>query len=323
MKQYILWTLVGLFFTLSQVQAATVVMYHRFGDDRYPTTNITMNQFMNHINELSQDKYTVLPVPEIVTKLKTGETLPDHTVGITVDDGFASLYTNAWPLFKAAQLPFTIFISPDTLDQGPDYLTTPQLIEMLASGLVSVGNHGLQHKTFTLHNDLDGIIAEAQTKLKTHTGQTPTLVSYPFGKSTTSIQNKMQTAGFDAAFTQTSGAFDGTANFYALPRFALNEAYGDLDRFQMVINTKPLPVTLASPQNPVTQGPLGIITWQTTETLSGVTCYANGQSYTPETSTTDFHITLSPPIEQGQLKINCTKKAADGWYWSGLTYWVQ
>ena len=41
---------------VSNVNYASVIMYHRFGDSRYPSTNIKKEQFSKHINELLEAK---------------------------------------------------------------------------------------------------------------------------------------------------------------------------------------------------------------------------------------------------------------------------
>lgn len=64
--------------------SATVIMYHRFGEGRYPSTNISMEQFGEHLALLTNGDYTILPLPEIVDKLKSGQLLPDRTVAITI-----------------------------------------------------------------------------------------------------------------------------------------------------------------------------------------------------------------------------------------------
>ena len=72
--------------------SATVIMYHRFGEGRYPSTNISMEQFEDHLALLTNGDYTVLPLPEIVDKLRSGQLLPDRTVAITIDDAYLSVY---------------------------------------------------------------------------------------------------------------------------------------------------------------------------------------------------------------------------------------
>ena len=87
---------------------AVIFMYHRFGESEFPTSNIRIDQFEGHLKELATGGYTVLPVPEILESLRTGASLPDRTVGITIDDAYKSVYVEAWPRLKAAGLPFRL-----------------------------------------------------------------------------------------------------------------------------------------------------------------------------------------------------------------------
>ena len=98
--------------------SAVILMYHRFGETKFPSTNIRLAQFEAHIAELKSGPYEVLAVPEIVRKIRSGEPLPERTIGITVDDGYLSVYREAWPRLRAAGLPFTVFVSTDTADRG-------------------------------------------------------------------------------------------------------------------------------------------------------------------------------------------------------------
>ena len=50
--------------------SASVIMYHRFGEDRYPSTNIRIPQFEEHLALLTNGNYTVLPLPEIIKPCK-------------------------------------------------------------------------------------------------------------------------------------------------------------------------------------------------------------------------------------------------------------
>ena len=46
--------------------SATVIMYHRFGEGRYPSTNISMEMFEEHLALLTNGDYTILPLPKII-----------------------------------------------------------------------------------------------------------------------------------------------------------------------------------------------------------------------------------------------------------------
>ena len=50
--------------------SAVIVMYHRFGENVHPSTNIHIAQFEAHLKELAKPEYTVLPLPEIIARLK-------------------------------------------------------------------------------------------------------------------------------------------------------------------------------------------------------------------------------------------------------------
>ena len=96
---------------------ASVIMYHRFGEDQYTSTNIRVDQFKEHLQELQNGEYTVLPLNEIVDRLENGEELPDRTVALTIDDAYASVYDVAWPLLREANLPFTVFVAVEGVDK--------------------------------------------------------------------------------------------------------------------------------------------------------------------------------------------------------------
>ncbi|MBT3306791.1 MAG: polysaccharide deacetylase family protein, partial [Alphaproteobacteria bacterium] len=97
---------------------AVVIMYHRFGESRYPTTNVTIKQLEAHIEELKTGDYTVLPLPDIIKAMQGGQPLPARTIAISIDDAYLSVFTEAWPRLKAAGFPFTVFVATDPVDQN-------------------------------------------------------------------------------------------------------------------------------------------------------------------------------------------------------------
>ena len=67
-------------------------MYHRFGENKYPTTNTTIEQFISHTNELVKAKYDVIRLDKVIKGLKGEINLNDRSVSITIDDASISLY---------------------------------------------------------------------------------------------------------------------------------------------------------------------------------------------------------------------------------------
>ena len=74
--------------SVEAASSAVVLMYHRFGESEYPSTNTSSEQLDAHIAELTSGAYNVMTLEDIVVKLKAGETLPDRTVGLSIDDGY-------------------------------------------------------------------------------------------------------------------------------------------------------------------------------------------------------------------------------------------
>ena len=125
--------------------SATVLMYHRFGESRYPSTNISIEQFEAHLAHLAAGNYTVLKLDDIIVRLRAGELLPDRTVAITIDDAYLSVYTEAWPRLTEAGFPFTLFVASSPIDRKlSGYMSWEQIRELQSSG-VTIGSQTHTH----------------------------------------------------------------------------------------------------------------------------------------------------------------------------------
>ncbi|MDH3392171.1 MAG: polysaccharide deacetylase family protein, partial [Desulfobulbaceae bacterium] len=123
----------------------TVLIYHRFGEDKYPSTNIAVDRFSQQLEFLSSNNYQVISLEQLVHSLNGGSRLPDRAVVITIDDGYRSVYTEAWPVLKQYGYPFTVFVyAKATENKHWNYMTWDQVKEMKAAG-VDFQNHGFAH----------------------------------------------------------------------------------------------------------------------------------------------------------------------------------
>jgi len=312
---------------------AVVVMYHRFGDDRYPSTNIRMAQFKKHVAELKKDKYTVMPLPEIVSALRNGERLPERAVAITIDDAYRTVYTNAWPLLKEAGFPFTLFAASEPIDRGSkNYMTWDQMREFAESDLVTIANHTHTH----LHMPANPMkrnrseIETSQRRFREELGLEPDLFAYPFGEYGQSVKQLARESGFVAAFGQHSGAISRLHDMYELPRYALNESYGDMDRFKLAVNSLPLPVTDITPADntldPSENPPLyGFTVHPSIDRIGGLNCFASGRGEVrmKEVMNGRIEVRMDEPFPEGRARVNCTLMGPDGrWRWFGNQFYV-
>ena len=304
-------------------------MYHRFNESTYPSTNTTLDQFEAHLAELRRDKYHVLPVPEILAAIREDRELPDRTIGITIDDAFLSVYKEAWPRLRAAGLPFTLFVATDAIDAGySDYMSWDQIRELRDAGVV-IGSQTASHLHMAANtaarNRAD--LERSNERFAAALGAKPDLIAYPFGEASNEVQTIAREAGFVMAFGQHSGVIHATADAFYLPRFALNEAFGDIDRFRLVINALPIPFTDLTPANPLLSAnppPFGFTIRSPGLDLRGLACYAVGQGKVQaDRLGPRVEVRLSQKFEPGRGRINCTAPTAEGrWRWLGMQYYV-
>jgi lysophospholipase L1-like esterase len=79
------------------------IMYHRFNENKYPSTNIQMDIFKKHIEIIRKSKYDFHnpdKIYEIFNKPKSKK-----EILLTIDDAFESFYEEAWPYLKKNKIP--------------------------------------------------------------------------------------------------------------------------------------------------------------------------------------------------------------------------
>ena len=312
-------------------ESAVFLMYHRIGEDTYSSTNVRIEQFESHVRELSEGPYNVLPVSEIVAAMRAGRKLPDRTIGITIDDAYLSVYTEAWPRLKAAGLPFTLFVATDPVDRGyPGMVSWEQIREMRDAG-VEIGAHTASHlhmaDTTAATNRTE--MQRSLKRLEEELGKRPTVFAYPYGEAGLAEQTLVAEFGFETAFGQHSGAAHADSDPLYLPRFALNETYsGDKD-FVLRVNTLPLPVADLLPLDNVAREknpPLvGFTVDDSIKSISGLACYHSqfGQVDPQILGSHRVEIRFPEPFKAGRTRLNCTMPAGKGrWRWFGMQYYT-
>lgn len=274
------------------LSGASILMYHRFGENTVPSTNIRLEQFEAHIAELKSGPYHVMGLPEIVAKLKSGEKLPDRAVAVTADDAYISAFTEGWPRLKKAGIPFTLFVATEPVTSKlRGYLTWDQIRQLKADG-VTIGAHSHRHPSLPAltpeqaREDLETSMALFEKEL----GEKPSLFAYPFGEWDARTLKLVQQFGYSIAFGQHSGVAHSRHDMFWQPRFPMNEAFGSVERLRQVLNALPLPVTdvepadvlvkLGQPGNPPV---LRFTVAPGVERLNQMVCYTGeGNALTPK-----------------------------------------
>ena len=103
-----------------------------------------------------------------------------------------------------------------------------------------IGNHSHAHE-YRVDLDEDEINKDIEKSIKifkNKLGYNPIFFSYPFGEYSKS-HKEFISKNFKFAFGQHSGVIDINKDRYELPRFSINEKYGDLKRFKFLVNLHP------------------------------------------------------------------------------------
>ena len=222
------------------------LMYHRFNEKKYPSTNIQMDVFEDHIKMIKSLDYNFYDPGNLEKNFN--KTKKEKKILITIDDAFTSFYDFAWPLLKKEKIPFILFVSTEAVGKN-GYMTWDQIKEVEREPFAHIGNHSHSHKYLVDFNDSDFIndINTSSSFFNKNLGYNPIFFSYPFGEYSLAIK-KYISKNFKYAFGQHSGVIDINKDRFELPRFPINEKYGDLDRFKSLINLYPLQYKILYPE---------------------------------------------------------------------------
>ena len=311
--------------------SAVVFMYHKFGISKYPSTNVTIEQFEAHINEFIKTKYNIESLNYIVDTIINDGNLSENTIGISVDDADRSFLNTAWPIFKENNIPVTLFVNTSTIvKNNKNYLNWDE-IRLLKKEGVEIGAHSHTHAHMP---DLDLIeikneIEKSNKIFLKELGEIPMIFAYPYGEADERIIELLKEYKYKVAFGQHSGVINETSNMYYLPRFSLNEKYGELDRVIFAASAKGLGVYDFIPTNPrVVENPpyigFSLLDQKLANSLDCFVFDSDGQVKKQIYKFNErIEIRLHRKLNKGRSRINCTAKDNKGnWRWYGHQFYL-
>ena len=305
--------------------SAVVFMYHKFGESKYPTTNVTIEQFKSHINEFIQPKYNIKSLNFIIDTIINDGQLPNNTIAISIDDANKSFFKVAWPIFKENKIPVTLFINTSSINNNINNLDWDD-IRLLKKEGVTIGAHSHLHSHLTTLS-IEQVRSEIEQSNKIflkELNEIPTLFAYPFGETNNEIMRLLEDYKFKVAFGQHSGVINETSNLYYLPRFSLNERYGNIDRIKFVAQTKGIGIYDFIPINPqvIDNPPYIGFSLLSLQLARNIDCFVFDSSGQVDSEIFKFNerieIRLNRKLRKGRARLNCTVKDQLGnWRWFG------
>lgn len=318
-------------------RAAVVLLYHHVSNTTPKSTSISPDAFEAQMDYLEKNQFKVVPLPELVEKLRKGEPLPDKTVAISFDDSYASVYESAYPRLKKRGWPFTFFVNTDSVSTSKLFVSWDQLREMAKNG-VTIANHTSTHTHLPRKNTgesqrdyrqrIQNDIEKAQQKIKQEIGEAHMMLAYPFGEYDVDVQRIAKKLGY-IAFGQQSGVLYEKGDLQAVPRFPFGGSFAELDDFIMKVNTKPMPTSavnfFASKNDELDSlvvragdKPWLVLTLNDASLLKKINCFATGQGpITVEIIDQQLWVQAKQPLNAGRTRYNCTAYAGE----KGRFYW--
>tara|TARA_B100001540_G_scaffold22812_1_gene18759 strand:- start:42 stop:959 length:918 start_codon:yes stop_codon:yes gene_type:complete len=302
-------------------------MYHRFNENKYPSTNIKMDIFKSHIEIIKINDFEFYNPKKFDEEFNIPKS--KKKILLTIDDGFSSFYENAWPYLKKNKIPFILFISTEAVGKN-GYMTWDEIKEIEKDENSYLGNHSHSHEYLINYNfkDFKNDIDKSIKIFKNNIGYNPIFFSYPFGEYSLEQKNYISKK-FKFAFGQHSGVIDLNKDKYELPRFPINEKYGDISRFENLVKYLPLQYNKIIPEdkfiNSVNNPPeMSIDFFGEQKNLDRISCYSNEGDGWNKTNikleSNKLNIFFSEKFKDRRGRINCSLKDIEGWRWLGIQF---
>ncbi len=315
-----------------------ILIYHHISEETPPSTSISPDVFEQHLEYLATNGFRVWDLPTMIQGIREGQDLPDSVVVLTFDDGYESVYTEAFPRLKQRGWPFTVFVCPSALSNRPGgQVSWDQLREMAAAG-ATVASHGLHHGFMnrplpgeepSVHlQRLEKELIQAQERLQEEGFLSADVLAYPYGEYSPVVQDLVKTLGW-AAVGQQSGPVGPHSDWTCLPRFPMVAGFAALESFGEKVSSLPLPTFETIKVDPnlaleeaTTEAPRLIIKLDRSCLDSAEpTAFASGQGPIPvlwlDRDAGSLEIQAPNPLPRGRSRYNLTVRVPGTrrYYW--------
>ena len=306
------------------------LMYHRFNESKYPSTNIQMDIFKRQIKIIKESKYNFYNPKNLAKNFHI--TKVEKKILITIDDAFSSFYEVAWPYLKKKEIPFILFVSTKAVGKN-GYMSWDQIKELEKETNVYIGNHSHAHNYLVdlTNEDFINDIDTSSLIFKEKIGYNPIFFSYPFGEYSALIKEYIS-KNFKFSFGQHSGVIDINKDRHELPRFPINEKYGDLKRFEFLINLNPLQYKFLYPvekylTNNNNPPKFFIEFFDEQKNINNINCFSDeGDKW--EKSNIDFNqnilnVNFREKFNFRRGRVNCSLNDNGIWRWRGIQFSIK
>ena len=187
-----------------------MLCYHRFEDKPKDSLAIKPSDFEAQMQTLKDNGITVIPMADFLAWRRGEKGIPAKSAIVSIDDGYISGYSVAWPILKKFGYPFTMFIYTDYIKGGPksggQSISWEQLAEMRDAG-VDIQSHTVSHSALNAKKGktdeqyqawLKNEIAGSKELLEKNLGIQVKAFAYPYGLHNEAVRETVKQAGYEA-----------------------------------------------------------------------------------------------------------------------------
>ncbi|MEM6910569.1 MAG: polysaccharide deacetylase family protein [Verrucomicrobiota bacterium] len=191
----------------------SILCYHDFTDQLPATVERIRTEVLRaQLETLREKGIAVIALSDFLAWRAGKKVIPSPAVVITIDDGWRTVYTDAFPVFREFGVPFSVFLYTSFVDTGRRSLTLGMIRELL-QGQGEIGSHSYSHpypsqiKAFrergeeAFANFLEREMKSSKKWLEDNFGQPITAYAYPGGIHNDEITAYGLEIGYQALFT--------------------------------------------------------------------------------------------------------------------------
>jgi peptidoglycan/xylan/chitin deacetylase (PgdA/CDA1 family) len=316
---------------VAPAQAAVMLIYHHVASDTPRVSSVTADELRGHLQHFKDNQFQVIGLDVLIQHLQQNTAIPQNAVVITFDDSYENNFTTAHPILREFGYPYTIFISPGSIDKGDGPLLNWQQVKQMSDEGVLVANHAMWHEHMAkpepgeteqqwLERMKQSILA-AEEKIEQVTGQRHQWLAYPYGEYSAPLEQLVSELGF-IGIGQHSGAIGADSVLTRLPRFPAAGRYAELKDLAQKLRTLAFNISDYHGVDPlVSQNPPQLTLTLKVEDFNRqqLQCFAGSEVLTPQwLNDNTFSVGASKPLNKGRSRYNCTAPSLSR---KGYFYW--
>ena len=214
-----------------------VLYYHSVDPSEANEVIISPEKLREELTFIKDSGYTTLTMSELNDYILNNAPIPEKSIVITFDDGYADNYANAFPILKELDMKATIFVISNFTDKDGYYMTSQQLKEMADYG-IDIQSHTASHahlNQLTYEEQLNEL-KTSKEKLESITEKPVISIAYPFGDYDDNTILASKEAGYSLSFNTNRGLSDRTDNPLSLNRIYVSSLYS-IEQFKEILES--------------------------------------------------------------------------------------